>query len=120
LPRSSFRGFIVGLRHSGRLHQWATYNRSREELLQIDDTHVRWTLNGPDGRLILSALRVRGGLLHAPLREAMHQRVEETLDGRISIRHEDASGRVLLEGEGTSAGMEVFGDVERLLATRTR
>lgn len=118
--RSSFRGFIVGFKHHGRLHRWATYNRSSEAELAIDDTHVRWTLDGPDGRLILSAERVRGGLLHAPLREAMHQRVEETMDGRISIRHEDAEGRVLLEGEGACACMEVFGDIERLLATSGR
>ena len=116
--RTSFRGFIVGLKHGGRLHRWATYNRSREVVLRIDDTHVHWTLDGPNGRLILSALRVRGGLLHAPLREAMHQRVEETMDGRVSIRHEDKAGRVLLEGEGTCAGMEVFGDIDRLLAIR--
>ncbi|MCX6434031.1 MAG: tocopherol cyclase family protein [Actinobacteria bacterium] len=116
--RGSFRGFIVGLVHHGQLHRWATYNRSRETLLAIDDQHVRWALDGPDGRLELSAERVRGGLLHAPLRTAMHQRVEETMDGRISIRHTDAAGRVLLEGEGSCAGMEVFGDIDGLLATR--
>jgi hypothetical protein len=118
--RSSFRGFIVGLKHHGRLHRWATYNRSKEVELAIDDSHVRWTLDGPDGRLILAAERVRGGLLHAPLREAMHQRVEETMDGRITLRHEDASGRVLLEGQGSVACMEVFGDIDRLLATDGR
>jgi hypothetical protein len=118
--RSTFRGFIVGLLHHGRLHQWATYNRSSEALLAIDDSHVRWTLDGPAGRLELVAERVRGGLLHAPLRTAMHQRVEETLDGRVAIRHVDPTGRLALEGEGTCAGMEVFGDVDRLLATKGR
>ncbi len=118
--RSTFRGFIVGLVHHGRLHRWATYNRSVERLLSIDDSHVRWALDGPDGTLELSAERVRGGLLHAPLRTAMHQRVEETLDARIAIRHVDASGRVLLEGVGSCAGMEVFGDIDRLLATKGR
>jgi tocopherol cyclase len=118
--RSSFRGFIVGLKHHGRLHRWATYNRSREVGLAIDDHGVRWTLDGPDGRLELAAQRVRGGLLHAPLRTAMHQRVEETLDARIEIRHTDGAGRVLLEGEGTCGGMEVFGDIPRLLHTKGR
>ena len=118
--RSSFRGFIVGLHHHGRLHRWTTYNRSRETELVIDDSHVRWTLVGPDGRLELAAERVRGGLLHAPLRTAMHQRVEETMDGRVAIRHVDPSGRVVLAGEGSCAGMEVFGDIDRLLATSGR
>ena len=116
--RGSFRGSIVGLRHGGRLHRWTTYNRSRERSLVIDDDRVRWSMEGPDGRLELEAERVRGGLLHAPLRTAMHQRVEETLDARVIIRHTDAAGRVLLEGVGECAGLEVFGDTARLLALR--
>lgn len=112
----SFRGSIVGLRHSGRLHRWTTYNGSRQTRLAIDDTHVRWSVEGPDGMLDLDAERVRGGLLHAPLRTAMHQRVEETLDARVTLRHRDAGGRTLLEGVGECAGLEVFGDTRRLLA----
>jgi hypothetical protein len=59
--RGSFRGSIVGLRHGGRLHRWTTYNRSRERSLTIDDDRVRWSMEGPDGRLELEAERVRGG-----------------------------------------------------------
>ncbi len=116
----SFRGWIVGLRHSDRLHRWTTYNRSRERALEITDTRVRWAMEGPDGTLELDALRVRGGLLHAPLRTAMHRRVEETLDARIGIRHSARDGRVLLEGVIDCAGLEVFGDIDRLLALRPR
>lgn len=114
--RGSFRGSIIGFRHGGRLHRWTTYNRSRERSLSIDDSHVRWSVEGPDGVLELEAERVRGGLLHAPLRTAMHQRVEETLDARIRFRHLDPGGATLLEGVAECAGLEVFGDVERLLA----
>jgi tocopherol cyclase len=114
--RGSFRGSIIGFRHGGRLHKWTTYNQSRETLLAIDDSHVRWEVVGPDGVLRLSAERVRGGLLHAPLRSAMHQRVEETLDARIEFRHTARDGTVLLEGVAECAGLEVFGDTGRLLA----
>lgn len=114
--RGSFRGWIIGLRHSGRLHRWTTYNRSTERELRIDDTHVRWEVAGPDGILRLDAERARGGLLHAPLRTAMHQRVEETLDARVRLRHTGPDGRVLLEGVGEATGLEVFGDIGRLLA----
>jgi len=114
--RRAFRGTIVAFRHGGELHTWATWNRSRERLLEIDDDAVRWVVTGPDGVLELAAQRTRGGLLHAPLRTAMHQRVEETLDARIRIRHLDHEGRVLIEGTAECAGLEVFGDTERLLA----
>lgn len=114
--RSSFRGFIIGFNHSGKLHKWSTYNRSKEVNLAIDDSHVHWSIDGPDGRLELKAERVRGGLLHAPLRTAMYQRVEETLDSTVEIKHLDKRGNLLYEGKGICAGLEVFGDIERLLA----
>lgn len=114
----SFRGFIVGLKHSGKLHKWTTYNKTKERRLSIDDSHVRWTLEGPDGTLTVDAERVAGGLLHAPLRTAMHQRVEETMLATISLKHTDHSGNVLFESDGQCAAMEVFGDLDRLLALR--
>ena len=111
-----FRGYIVGLKHSGKLHRWTTYNGAKEIELTITDTHVQWQLRSKDGLLTLSADRVRGGLLHAPIRTEMHQRVDETLDAVIHIRHTDLDGRVLLEGKGLVGGMEVHGDLKRLLA----
>ena len=118
--RSSFRGFIVGLRLGRMLHVWATYNGSKEVGLSIDDSHVRWSLQGPSGLLELSAERVRGGLLHAPIRTRMHERVEETLDATLQVRLTDSSGNVVLDSDATSAGLEVHGDLARLLAVGTR
>ncbi len=112
--RKPFRGFIMGLHHSGQLHSWTTYNKSKEELLKVDDSHIHWKVSGPSGELELKAERKRGGLLHAPLREAMHQRVEETLDGVIEVHH-TREGKTLLIATATTSGMEVFGDIERLL-----
>ncbi|MGZ0712785.1 tocopherol cyclase family protein (plasmid) [Coraliomargarita sp. W4R53] len=112
----SFRGSIMGFRHGDQLYKWTTYNRSKERELVIDDTHVRWRVEGPDGVLQLDAERVRGGLLHAPLRTAMHQRVEETLDASILFTHTSCDGRVLLAGTAQCAGLEVFGDTAQLLA----
>jgi hypothetical protein len=116
----AFRGYIVGLKHSGRLHKWTTYNKSIELELGIDDSHVRWRLSGPDGVLELTAERVAGGLLHAPLRTAMYRRVEETMLANIQLRHFDLQGKVIFEDVGTAASMEVFGDLERLLRTGRR
>jgi hypothetical protein len=109
-----FRGFILGLHHSGRLHAWTTYNQSKEEWLKIDNTQINWKVSGPAGRLELRAERKRGGLLHAPLREAMHKRVEETLDGVVEVSH-TKNGVRLISATATASGIEVFGDIERLL-----
>jgi hypothetical protein len=111
----AFRGFIIGLKHGGHLYRWATYNKAAEKLLTIDDSHVRWQITGPDGRLEITAERVAGGLLHAPLRKAMYQRVEETMLASVQVRHFDTAGALIFEDVGDCASMEVFGDLERLL-----
>ena len=111
----AFRGFIAGLYHSGRLHRFTTYNRTRERLLEITDTHVHWELEGPDGVLRVDAERSGGGALHAPLREAMHQRVEETLTATIRLTHTTPNGRVALDTLAQVGAMEVYGDTDKLL-----
>lgn len=117
--RGEFRGFIVGVRHAGDLYRFATHTGARTTSLDIDDDHVRWALRSRRGAtLALVAERRRGGLLHAPVRTQMHRRVEETLDARVSVRLADAAGRVILEDTGHCAGLEVHGDLDRLLRLR--
>jgi hypothetical protein len=117
----AFRGFIVGLRHNGRLLRWATWNGAVERKLAIDDFSVQWVLSGPDGILELTAERKRGGLLHAPPRTTIQERVEETMDATVSIRLLATDGlRVLAQGKGQAAGMEVFGDLEKLLGVKAK
>ena len=111
----SFRGTIVALQRGPQISTWATWNGSRDDSLELTDSHVQWRLRGPDGSLELRAERVRGGLLHAPLRSAMHRRVEETLDARLEIHHVDPEGSVF-DAVGQCSGLEVFGDLDSLTA----
>ncbi len=114
----TFRGSIVALKYPDHLATWATWNGSRDDELTIDDSHVRWRMHGPDGTLTMRAERTRGGLLHAPLRSAMHRRVEETLDATIEFEHVARDGTTVAAGIALCAGMEVFGDTARLMALR--
>jgi hypothetical protein len=112
----SFRGFIMGLMHEGKLYSWTTYNGAKELELRVDDTHVYWKVTGPDGTLDLKAERTRGGLLHAPLHKNMHRRVEETMDSTVEITLTDNNGKQIVSGTGTAAALEIFGELEKLLA----
>ena len=115
---SEFRGHIVGLLHRGELHRFATYTGAVTTRLEVDDDAVRWHLRSKQGSVLeLTADRPRGGLLHAPVRTEMHRRVEETLDATIHLRLLDPGGRVLLDDVGTCGGLEVHGDLPRLLAS---
>ena len=127
--RGEFPGFIVGLWHLGRLHRFATYTGARTTSLEVDDNEVRWTITGGPttkrpGRGHTLAITARsgadgsGGVLHAPIRSEMHKRVEETLDGTVHVTMRDRNGRILFDDTGQAAGLEVHGDIQRLLALR--
>ncbi|MFV0633333.1 tocopherol cyclase family protein [Demequina sp.] len=124
--RTSFRGFIVGVRRphpdGGQvLHRFATYTGARTTALEMDDAHVAWEMCARSGAVLrLQAERRRGGLLHAPVRTQMHRRVEETLDARIHLELIAPDGRVVLDDVGEAAGLEVHGDLEALLAMSGR
>lgn len=112
---NAFRGFIAGLWLDGTLHRFATYSGARIENLQIFDDHVDWVLRNHQSRLFLKAYRVQGGLLRGPTRLDMGQRVLETLNATVQVRLETLQGEVLFDAIGAHTGLEVMGDLPRLL-----
>ena len=114
--RGAFPGFLAGLRHEGRLYRFATYTGARTVALRITDTRIEWVLADRHARLEISAHRASAGLLHGPTRERMERRIGETMQAELDIRLVDRRHRTVLEGVGTSAGLEVHGDLDRLLA----
>jgi tocopherol cyclase len=111
----AFRGFIVGFWLDGILHRFATYSGARIESLQIFDDHVAWMLKNRRHRLSLTARRVEGGLLRGPTRLDMGQRVLETLNATVHVRLETLEGALIFEGVGAHTGLEVMGDLPRLM-----
>lgn len=114
--RSAFTGFIVGLRHEGRLYRFTTYLRSTIVELNISEESVVWQLRNRRGeQLRIQATRPAGGLLHAPVRTEMHRRVEETLMSVLDVELRGADGKVIFRDTGSSGGLEVHGDLPTLL-----
>jgi hypothetical protein len=116
---SAFPGFIIGLRHRGKLHQFATYTRARTTGLAFTDETIEWTVADRRHQLHIRAERAHGGLLYAPTRQEMSDRVGETMLSRVEVAVTDAGGKVLFEGVGRNAGLELHGDLARLLALQT-
>ncbi|PKO00461.1 MAG: hypothetical protein CVU42_04645 [Chloroflexi bacterium HGW-Chloroflexi-4] len=114
---NAFRGFIVGFWWEGKLHRFATYSGARIESLQIFDDHVDWVIKNRQHRLFLKAARVQGGLLRGPTRLDMGQRVVETLNATVQVRLETLQGSLLFDEIGAHTGLEVMGDLARLLQT---
>ena len=117
---SAFPGFIIGLHHEGELHQFATYTGAKTTELAFTDEAIDWTVVDRKKRLEVHADRATGGLLYGPTRTDMSDRVGETMLATVTIRLTDHAGGVIFAGEGRNAGLEVHGDLDRLLALQTQ
>lgn len=115
---SAFRGFIIGLWLDGRLFRFATYTGARTESLVLEDERVHWVVSDRRLRLEMKAVQAGGGLIYGPTPYNMGRRVDETLDASLYVRLSEHDGGVLFEGTGRHAGLEINGDVPRLLAAR--
>jgi tocopherol cyclase len=116
---SAFPGFIIGLWHAGKLHRFTTYTGARVESLVPGDTHVDWVVRNRSHRLALRVQRSKSFDVYAPTREDMSGRVAETIDARIALQFsalDNGKERLILEDTGRNAGLEVAGDIHRLLS----
>jgi hypothetical protein len=118
---SAFRGFIIGLWHERTLYRFATYTGARVEKLAVGNNEVTWVVRNRRQRLEMHAQRQHAGILRGPSRSDMGLRVPETLQAEVAVRLvalERAGERLLYEGTGRNAGLELGGDIPRLLRTR--
>jgi hypothetical protein len=116
--RQAFRGFIIGFWHEKRLHRLATYTGAKVESLAISDDHVDWVVSDRHWRLVMRATRTAGGLLKGPTTLDMGQRVAESLTATVAVqfwRRERPRDQLLFEDTGHNAGLEVHGNLDRLL-----
>jgi tocopherol cyclase len=114
--RGAFGGFIAGLWHDGQLYRFATYTGARTERLEIDDAHVRWVMGDRYRRLRIVATRESGGLIYGPTRTEMGKRIGETMLATVEVYLQEWSQRerLIFQGSGRNAGLEVHGDLSRL------
>ena len=68
--------------------------------------------------LEMQAVQSGGGLIYGPTQHNMGRRVDETLDASLRVCLSERGGRVLFEGCGRHGGLEINGDIQRLLAAR--
>ena len=117
--RTSFPGFIIGLWHGQRLYRFATYTGASTERLIVTEHTVDWLVSDKEYRLEMFVKQGPGsqfGLLKGPDIAEMGKRVAETLSATVETRlTEKQSGRVVFEGVGCYAGLEVHEVENRLL-----
>ncbi len=116
----TFRGFLSVFWHDGRLYRFATYTGAKVKNLHLTDTNVQWQLvgrtHGAKYQLEINAQRANGGLLKAPYRVGMLERVVESLTASVEVRLINLTrDKVVFQGKGRYAGLEVAGHLDPLL-----
>jgi len=114
---SSFRGFIVGLWIDGELYRFSTYTGAKTNLLEVTEKGIFWIIEDNNYSLEINAVRGKTGDLKGPTRQEMGMRVAESLDAKINLRLVKSNGEVLFEDFGQHAGLEIVGNINKLVSS---
>lgn len=107
---SHFVGFIAGFLWEGRIYRLATYTGARlsvtlghrEATLVLADSRYRLEVKGRQGA---------GGDLISPIAGRMTGKVNESLQSTLEVAFYE-QGRLLFQGTGRNAGLELAGDIQ--------
>jgi tocopherol cyclase len=113
---SFFPGFLSFLLAGGKLYRFATYNGSVVEYLSVTDERVTLMVAHRKYSLKVTAELKQGVVLKAPRHGSMEREIRESLVSSVQLHLSDRSGKVIFEGRGAHAGVEIVGDVERYFA----
>lgn len=103
----TFRGFIIGFLHRGRVHCFRSYLGAVLEDLTVSDDLVTLRVRNRSHRLAMRATRTQGTTLLAPYDGKMRPRVAETMTSEIDLRFSTVAGQEIYRGTGRNAGLEV-------------
>lgn len=115
---SYFIGYIVGFQWQNRLYRFATYTGARMKAA-LSDHDVTLAFADHRYRLEITGVQAPGAKLVSPLSGNMTGKVNESMQGVLRLRFYEKD-RLLYEGQGRNAGLEIAGDVQELLTAKWR
>ena len=110
-----FAGFIVGLLVDDKLYRFTTYRSAKIVYLKRNSNEIEWVLKQRNLTLsIYIKIGKKSGMLYAPDKFDMVEKVEEYLDSSVKFKLQERQ-KVILEDESDYAATEVVGDLESLI-----
>ena len=110
-----FAGFIVGLLVEDKLYRFTTYRSAKIIKLKYDGNEIEWIIKQKNLTLsIYVELGGKAGILFAPDKNDMVEKVPEYLDSKVSIKLKD-NNKTIIEDQSTIAANEIIGDIDTLL-----
>lgn len=101
-------GFISFIRVKDKIYYFATYTNAKIKKLDIYENKLDIIICDKDYNFELYAENSLSGLLKAPKEGEMIREIYESIDTRVRVILKDKKGKILFDGEGTNAGMEVM------------
>lgn len=113
-----FIGCLVGLLIEDKLYRFATYTGAKYKAQQ-QGNQIHIEFKDKQNRLTIDAQKAEGGNLISPIEGDMTGKVNESLQAIISIKLYEKE-KLVFEGDGRNAGLEVAGLLDRLLTKKWR
>lgn len=110
---SHFNGCIVGFLLEDRLYRFATYTGT-ETHIKLEEHRVHLVFSDRKYRLEITANQGDTGALISPITGIMTGKVNESMQATIEVRLLEGT-KLLFEGTGRNAGLELAGAVESLI-----
>ncbi|WP_010251598.1 tocopherol cyclase family protein [Acetivibrio cellulolyticus] len=109
--KSFFIGFIAFLRIKEEIYRFATYTGAKIELLKYKEQQLKIIIKDRKKSLYIEAQHSKGGTLRAPKNGLMERNILESICANINIKLFDNYNNLVIQSEGSNAGMEIEGDI---------
>lgn len=106
--KSAFNGFICQLNAKGKSYRFATYNKSKLEMIEFTEEKLKLRIQNRKYKLEVEAFVSEGRKLKAPLNGAMNTYIKEALSGLLKIRLWHHSGELILQAQTNCCGIELM------------
>jgi len=108
---SAFTGFLMILSTKDKFYRFTTYTGARIREISLEKERIQLEVYTKKYLLTILAEASVWGDLQAPVEGEMIRTIRESIGAKISIRLQDMSGKIIHEGTGHPAGLEVAGDI---------
>lgn len=115
---SYFIGYIVGFLWNGKLHRFATYTGAKMKAA-LNEKTVELSFKDNRYRLEIVGEQAPGAKLVSPITGEMTGKVNESMQGVLHVRFFEKD-KLVFEGSGRNAGLEIAGEVGELLTEEWR
>ena len=113
--KSEFSGFIVGLQINNILYRFTPYRGAKIDLVKYDSKVFFCQFKQADLKLQIELCKgSKTGILFAPDKFDMEEKVEENLDAKIMFKLKKGN-KIIAEGTSSKGALEIIGDTKSLI-----